>query len=140
MKIFLAGIMQGSLPGNDIHSQDYRRLLKDIISRHCRQAQIICPWEIFPDSVSYGPERAKQTLLAMMEEAGRADVVVAYLPEASMGTALEMWKAFEAGRVVLSISPLRYNWVVQCLSQRVFEDLAEFEAFVAGGGLEAMSP
>jgi ribosomal protein S18 acetylase RimI-like enzyme len=135
MKIFIAGIMQGSLPGNHIHSQDYRAQLKAILRRDYPQAAVVCPWEIFPDSVEYGPDKARETLLALMEEASRCDVVIAYVPEASMGTALEMWKAFEAGRAVLSISPLRYNWVVQCLSREVFASIEDFERFSAAGGL-----
>jgi len=135
MRVFIAGIMQGSLPGNDIHSQDYRERIKEIVRRHYPDAQILSPWDLFPDSVSYGAERAKETLLAMMEEAGRCDIVIAYLPEASMGTALEIWKAYEAGRAVLCISPLKYNWVVQCLSERVFASIEEFERFAAAGRL-----
>ena len=136
VRVFIAGIMQGSLSGNEVHSQDYRDRIREIVARHRPDAEVISPWDLFPDSVTYGPAQAKETLIAMAEEAGRSDIVVAYLPEASMGTALEMWTAREAGRVVLSISPLRYNWVVQCLSDQVFDTMEEFEEFVAAGRLE----
>ena len=60
--------------------------------------------------------------------AATADVLVAYVPEASMGTAIEMWQAFKAGAHVFTISPLAENWVVKFLSQRVFATLDEFVA------------
>ena len=45
------------------------------------------------------------------------DVVLAFLPEAWMGTAIEMWHAFHQGKAVVTISPLAHNWAVQFLSQ-----------------------
>jgi hypothetical protein len=60
---------------------------------------------------------------------------VAYLPEASMGTAVEMWEAHRAGKLVLAITPLARNWVVRFLSHRVYHDLAEFEEAVRSGEL-----
>jgi hypothetical protein len=135
MKWFIAGIMQGSLPSNDVHSQDYRERIKALLKRYAVGTDILCPWELFPDSVTYAAEKAKETLFAMMDEAARCDVLVAYLPEASMGTALEMWRAYQAGKMILSISPLTYNWVIQALSNRVFASLDDFEAFLASGAL-----
>jgi len=67
--------------------------------------------------------------------AARADVLVAYLPEASMGTALEMVRASDAGVPVVSISPLAENWFIRFLSQRIFSSLAAFEGWVGQGGL-----
>ena len=74
----------------------------------------------------------------MAAEAARADVLIAYLPEASMGTAVEMWEAHRAGKPVLTISPLAENWVVRFLSTRVFPSLVAFESFVAEGELEKL--
>jgi hypothetical protein len=53
-----------------------------------------------------------------------------------MGTALEMWEAYRAGRPIFAISPLNHNWVIQSLSTRVFADLDAFCAWVAAGDLE----
>lgn len=135
MKLFIAGIMQGSLPGIEVHDQDYRPRLKQIVNCYHPDVDVICPWELHPESVDYGPTQAKDTLLTMADLAGKCDVVVAYLPQASMGTALEMWKAYEAGRVILAISPLQQNWVVQSLSTCIFADIDSFEAYVAAGRL-----
>lgn len=138
MRVFIAGIMQGSLPGVEVHGQDYRRAIREIILARHPEAEIIDPWELHPESPSYDAERGKRTFIELIEEAGRADTVVAYLSEASMGTALEMWRAYEKGLPVLTISPLAENWVVKFLSTQMFGSLEEFEAFVGEGGLEGL--
>ena len=135
MRLFIAGIMQGSLPGTQVHSQDYRVRVKQIVNQHYPEIEVICPWELHPDSPAYGPAQARETLLSMAELAGQCDILVAYLPQASMGTALEMCRAFDAGKTILSISPLDGNWVVQSLSDRVFETIEGFEAYVVSGRL-----
>ena len=33
------------------------------------------------------------------------DVLLAFVPEASMGTAIEMWEAYQHGAAVITISP-----------------------------------
>ena len=63
------------------------------------------------------------------------DVVLAFVPEASMGTAIEMWEAHEHGRLVVTVSPLAHNWAVKFLSHVLYADLEEFEQAVRGGAL-----
>ena len=130
--------MQGSLAEAAIHDQSYRVVIGAAIKARFVEAEIIDPMELHPDGAHYGPEEAKRTLLEMMAEAAQADVLIAYLPEASMGTAVEMWEAHRAGKPVLTISPLAENWVVRFLSTRVFPSLAAFESFVAEGELEEL--
>jgi hypothetical protein len=131
--------MQGSRTGVDIHDQSYRVAIKSAIKARFTQAEVIDPIELHPDAgLSYGPGEAKQALLELAEEAARADVLIAYLPEASMGTAVEMWQAYRAGKLVFTISPLAENWVVKFLSTRVFPSLEAFESFVAEGELEKL--
>ena len=138
MRFFIAGIMQGSRSDVGIHDQSYRVAIGAAIKARFPEAEIVDPMELHPEGVNYGSEEAKQTLLAMAGEAARADVLIAYLPEASMGTAVEMWQAYRAGKPVLTISPLAENWVVRFLSTRVFPSLAAFESFVAEGELEKL--
>lgn len=139
MRFFIAGIMQGSLAEAGIHDQSYRAAIGAAIKARFTEAEIIDPIELHPDAgLNYGPEEAKRTLLEMVAEAAQADVLIAYLPEASMGTAVEMWEAHRAGKPVLTISPLSENWVVRFLSTRVFPSLAAFESFVAEGELEKL--
>ena len=56
------------------------------------------------------------------------DVLLAFVPEASMGTAIEMWEAHQHGAAVITISPLKHNWAVKFLSHALYADLPEFEA------------
>ena len=131
--------MQGSRTDVGIHDQSYRVAVRAAIRARFPEAEIIDPIELHPDSgLSYGPEEARRAMLELAAEAARADVLIAYLPEASMGTAVEMWQAYRAGRPILTISPLGENWVVKFLSTRVFPSLGAFESFVAEGELEKL--
>ena len=65
------------------------------------------------------------------------DVVLAFVPEASMGTAVEMWEAYTHGRAVITVSPLKHNWAVKFLSHEVYADLDELEAALLDGRLAA---
>ena len=131
--------MQGSLAEVAIHDQSYRVAIRSAIKARFAEAEIIDPIELHPDAgLNYGPEEAKRVLLELAEEAGRADVLIAYVPEASMGTAVEMWQAYRAGKPILTISPLAENWVIRFLSTQVFSSLEAFESFVAEGELERL--
>ena len=61
------------------------------------------------------------------------DVLLAFVPEASMGTAIEMWEAHLHGAAVITISPLRHNWAVKFLSHALYPDLPAFEAALQSG-------
>lgn len=138
MRVFVAGIMTGSNRAVEVVDQGYRSDVARILERFVPGVEILDPWELHPESVSYDDETAKEALLEMVQMAGDCDLLVAYLPEASMGTAVEMWSAAERGVPVVAISPMTDNWTVKFLSRRVFPDMAQFEAFVARGGLEGL--
>ena len=135
-RIFIGGIMQGSRRENTIDTQDYRRIIGQCLRSHLPNVEVIDPFELHPNSVAYDTTEARRTLIALAQTAGQADAAVVYVPEASMGTALEMWEAYRGGKPIFAISPLVYNWVVRCLATRVFADLEEFCAFVASGDFE----
>ena len=135
MRVFIAGIMQGSRTDEEIDAQDYRREITRILKRHIHDAEVVDPLALHPDSVSYGPEQAKQTLLELTALTGQVDALVAYVPSASMGTAIEMWHAYQSDVPVYTISPLTKNWVVHSLSERIFPSMAAFATFVANGEL-----
>ncbi len=135
MRVFIAGIMQGSRTDGGIDDQDYRCEIARILQRHVSGVEVLDPFKLHPDSVSYSPEQAKQTLLELAALASQVDVLVAYVPSASMGTAIEIWTAYQSGARVYTISPLADNWVISSLSECVFPDLAAFATFVASGGL-----
>jgi len=138
LRFFIAGIMQGSRRGKGICDQSYRGRIRAAIRAHFPDAEIIDPLELHPESPSYGAEKARRTFFEMIDEVLRADFLVAYLPEASMGTAVEMWQAYKAGIPIVTISPMASNWVVRFLSKRVLPDLDSFEEFVSEGGFEGI--
>ena len=60
-----------------------------------------------------------------MEAAAKADVVISYLPEASMGSAVEIHAAWAARRTILAVAPgsMAQNWVVRSYADRVFPSI-----------------
>jgi hypothetical protein len=135
LKVFIAGIMQGSRLDRYIDDQDYRRAITCTILEHHPDIKVDDPNELHPNGVDYDDELAKATLLEMAELASQADLVVAYAPKASMGTAIEMWQAFQAGVPLVTISPMTANWVVRHISDVILPDLAAFRWWTAEGGL-----
>jgi len=135
--VFIGGIMQGSIREMGIHEQDYRDVIAGIVRRYHPGVEVVDPRALHPDSVHYGREKAIETFLAMLDRAAAADVLIAYLPEASLGTACEVWRAYEAGKPVWVISPMASNWMLWATATRILPDLAAFEAYVAEGGLES---
>ncbi|MGD8626442.1 MAG: hypothetical protein PVJ34_18025 [Anaerolineae bacterium] len=138
MKIFIAGIMQGSRLDEAIDDQDYRAVIAGAIQARYPGVEIVDPNLLHPDGVDYEDDLAHATLIEMAELAGRCDLVVAYAPQASMGTALEMWEAYRHGVPVVTISPMAANWVVRHLSTRVLPDLAAFARWIADGELDKL--
>jgi hypothetical protein len=135
MQFLIAGIIQGSIEKLEIHSQDYRIRIREMLKNHFPEAEVFCPVEHHPTSLYYSFEKGQRTFFHLMARAGEADVLVAFLPEASMGTAIEMWEAFQQGRVVLAVSPLRENWAVKFLTDAVLDSLEDLEAFITSGKL-----
>ncbi|HVP12136.1 MAG TPA: hypothetical protein VMV94_13230 [Phycisphaerae bacterium] len=135
MRVFLAGIMQGSFQEMRIVDQSWRDTIKASLARHLPAAEVYCHFEAHPESVTYERPEIVRTLTDGFRRAAECDVLVAYLPSASMGTAIEMYEAARCGAVVLTITPLAVNWVVMVCSDKVFPNMADFEEFLAGGRL-----
>lgn len=128
--IFIAGIIQGSKKGKILHNQDYRKDLKRILEKYFPQARIIDPVAVHPESVYYTYETGKKVFHNSIKEALSSDLVITYLPEASMGTAIEMWECHRKKVPVWTISPLKENWVVKFLSEKVFSSTKELEDYL----------
>ncbi len=139
MQIFIGGIMQGSRRDRHIDDQDYRQRITEMVLEVCSEVEVLDPNELHPNGVDYGDEQAKETLLALFDLASQADVLIAYAPQASMGTAIEMWQAYQAGAPVVTISPMDSNWVVRHLSAAVLPDLEAFRRWLAEGGLDKVT-
>lgn len=128
--IFIAGIIQGSKKGKVLHNQDYRKELKRILKIYFPETKIIDPVAVHPESVYYTYETGKKVFHNSIKEALSSDLVITYLPEASMGTAIEMWECHRKKVPVWTISPLKENWVVKFLSEKVFSSLRELESYL----------
>jgi hypothetical protein len=132
---FVAGIIQGSLRDRSIHSQSYRERIVGLLRSTFPNDEVYCPIENHPNSLDFAEDVAHSTFHGLMERAARADVLVAYVPEASMGTAIEMWLAHRAGRPVITVSPMAANWAVRFLSTVLLPDIEAFERYVRSGEL-----
>lgn len=134
---FIAGIIQGSIPRQAVHPQDYRAEIRRILHEHFPACEVYCPFENHPASLSYDDAKASSVFFDHIRMVEKTDCLVTFLPEASMGTAVEMYAAREAGRAVVTISPLSSNWTVKFLSDRLFAGTPEFEEFAASGRLRS---
>ncbi|RZU54513.1 hypothetical protein EV385_6464 [Krasilnikovia cinnamomea] len=161
---FLAGLMQGSRDGNDTADQSYRGDLRDLILAHRPQATIFDPGELMAQWLSADADELRRshgelatasvltrTRLAppvnrlittfhdLVGLAATADVCVAWLPghEASMGTAVEMYAAHQAGRHVVAITEMRQNLAVLATATHIVPTLAAFAELLASGALDA---
>lgn len=133
LSFFIAGIMQGSIRGTTMHDQEYRARVAALVKAHYPEAECFDPLGAHPGSLAYDHETGRDAFFELMEKAGRTDVLIAFVPEASMGTAIELWSAFHAGAVIVTVSPLTENWVVKFLSDHIVPDLPALEACFANG-------
>jgi hypothetical protein len=135
MRIFLAGIMQGSHLASVIHNQDYRTRMKAMLVEHIPGAEVYDPLADHTNSLEYDDHQGREVFFHHNQMSAEVDVLVAFVPEASMGTAIEMWQAYRSGRVVVTISPLVLNWTVRFLSHEIYASFEDFAAAVECGAL-----
>jgi hypothetical protein len=136
MRFFIAGIMQGSHLGEVLHHQGYRERLQQLLVEHFPHAEVYDPLADHRNSLNYDEHEGRQVFLQHNQMCSEVDVVWAFVPEASMGTAIEMWEAHRHGKIVLTISPLVHNWVVRFCSHEVFPDLESLAAALRTGALQ----
>jgi hypothetical protein len=133
MRIFLAGIMQGSHAEKLLHAQDYRAHLTELLKAHLPDAEVYDPRANHAQSLGYDRARGRDVFFHHNFMCRGVDVLLAFVPEASMGTAIEMWEAYQHGAAVLTISPLKHNWAVKFLSHALYADLPAFEGALQSG-------
>jgi len=133
MRFFLAGIMQGSHAAARCHGQEYRASITRLIESHFPGADVYDPHAEHSGSLDYSHETGRDVFFRHNRLCREIDVLVAFVPEASMGTAIEMWEAHQHGAAVVTISPLRHNWAVKFLSHALYADLPAFEAALQSG-------
>src|SRR5260221_13659130 len=127
MKVFIAGVMQGNKKEHGIYAQDYRTQITNHLKKIFLEVEVIDPDKTDPDRLSYNDDQAAEMFFQYCQLAGQVDLLISYIPEASMGSAVEMWEAHNAGVPLVTISPLNHNWVVRLLSEKLYPDLETFE-------------
>ncbi len=137
MKIFISGVMQGSIKGAGIQEQGYRQRITGIIKNSHPEIEIVDPILMFPGSVGFSEEKAKEVLFHLVATAAEADMIVAYLPEASMGSAMEMLRAFDQGKPIVTISPMNKNWFLLAVSDLIFPSFEALEEWFRQTDLQA---
>jgi hypothetical protein len=135
MHIFISGVMQANRLDDQIEDQNYRVTISRLLQKHLPDVTITDPWALHPDSVNYDSQTAQDTFLSMAKQAGTADLLIAYLPQPSMGTAIEMWEASQAGAYVIAITRLKYHWAVRFTADEIVPDLKGFISLVENGRL-----
>jgi hypothetical protein len=133
MRFFLAGIMQGSHVVNHVHDQDYRQRIAKLLEEHFPGAEIYDPRARHKTSLGYDQLTGREVFFCHNRMCREVDVLLAFVPEASMGTAIEMWEAHQHGAAVLTISPMKHNWSIKFLSHGLYSDEAEFVAALRDG-------
>lgn len=136
MHVFLAGVMQGARLDNQIHTQDYRTRITAALRRHVPEVEITDPWALNPDSVNYDETTARHTFLSMTQKAGEADLLIAYLPTVSMGTAMEMWQAYQSRTYIIAVTPHVYHWAIRFTADEILPDLESLLASIENGRIQ----
>jgi len=129
-RVFIAGIIQGSCRGKGVWRQDYRSRLKEVLAKAFPHWEIYCPVENHPESVEYTDQEARDTFMYHLDLVKGSSLLVAYLPSASMGTAVEMWEAYREGIPIWTVTPMLENWVIRITSTRIFPTLEALEEFL----------
>ncbi len=123
MHVFIAGVMQANRQDKHIESQNYRVRLTEALQKHIPNVQITDPWALNPNSVNYDDDQARHTFISMTKRAAEADVLLAYLPLPSMGTAMEMWEAYRAGVYTIAVTPFEHHWAIRFTSDEMLGEL-----------------
>lgn len=133
LRVFIAGVMQANRHDTQMESQDYRLRLSEVLRRHIPSVQLIDPWAENPNSLSYSEEQARHTFLTMTHKASEADLLIAYLPLPSMGTAMEMWQAYQANTYIIAVTPFVHHWAIRFTANEILPDLDSLFGLLENG-------
>ena len=133
LRVFIAGVMQANRRDTLMESQDYRVMLSDALRRHIPDVQLIDPWAENPNSLEYNDDQARHTFLTMTNKASEADLLIAYLPLPSMGTAMEMWQAYQHNTYIIAITPFVNHWAIRFTANDVLPDLESLLGWLENG-------
>jgi len=136
MRFFIAGIIQGSYQEEKIHDQDYRSALTQLLQENFPNADVFDPFAKHHDSIHYPDDLGREVFLQHNALCSEVDVVIAFVPEASMGTAIEMWEAWRNGRTVVAVSPMAVNWAIKFLSHILYPTFETLVKDIKSGELK----
>jgi nucleoside 2-deoxyribosyltransferase len=119
-RVFLAGIIQGA------------------VETAFPDAVIYNPFDGHEKSVEYDDDKGKSTFFAAIEEIAKCDLMIAYLPHASLGTAIEIWECYKLGIPVWTITSMKTNWVIRFCSEKIFDDIESFARHLQGLGVTSL--
>lgn len=137
MQVYIAGTVTGS-NDRDVINQDYRKQIKAIVSRKFPAADIVDPMDYFHDGLSFNIEQSVKCFAFCLASASNADMIIAYLPEASIGTGMEIYEAFLKHRNIVIITPMTTNWALLFASDVLCESIEEFQRIFNNGDLDYM--
>lgn len=138
IRFFLAGTMQGGRTDSGMIEQDYRRQIERTLRDTFPDIQVHDPLHDYVGVDSRDLAANRAIFERNNQICAESDAIIAFLPQTSMGTAIELWEAYRAKKVVVVISPLRENWVLQFLATHRYETLAAFETAVRSGELHRL--
>lgn len=140
MKYFISGVMQGSSTSETtkktLNDQNYRETLKTILKKYDKSCEIHDPYdkpkEYLKDQEHLFSDNKFITDLfeEILFEMRKCDVIVSYLPQASMGSSIELWEAYKLKKEVYVITEMTQNWVTRICSNQMFESIESFEEFM----------
>ena len=133
MHIFIAGVMQGKRLDNQVDDQNYRLQITNALRRRWPDAQITDPWALNPGSVYYDDAQARRVFFDMTALAGTADLLIAYLPTVSMGTAMEMWQAYQSNAYIVAVTPHVHHWAIRFTADQIVPDLDSLFTMIEDG-------
>jgi hypothetical protein len=133
MHVFIAGVMQGARLDDQVDDQNYRVRISEALQTYLPDVRISDPWALNPGSVDYDEGRARRTFLDMTALAGKADLLIAYLPTVSMGTAMEMWQAFQSGTYIIVVTPHVHHWAIRFTADEIVPNLDSLFAKIENG-------
>lgn len=159
----IAGVVQGARSDAQTADQGYRIAIRKLIERHYPHSQVFCPveaiYERFQGEMSELTKEfaclaanasvreeelaplvldVRASFVEFVRAAASTDVLIAFLGngELSMGTAMEMWAAREAHKLVITISALRQNLAILSCSTAIVPNLESLDALLSSGWLE----
>lgn len=139
-RYFISGVMLGSKQKleaeADLVPQDYRQQIAEVIRKEDPHAVIVDPLDAVKcraermgqtfDDINSSDEAVRDAFTDVVESVKGCDVIVSNLPEASMGSAVELWEARKANLQIFTISPMKDNWTIRSVTDHNFVDLADF--------------